>query len=75
MKNNCEVLAGYGDLGEKKDRHGDPVTVRLSKVSWYGREPTYDIRGWSPDGKADKGISLSAEMLKNLKEILNSVEL
>ena len=74
-KKSCNVLAEFGDLGTKKDRHGNPVTVRLSKVEWYDRPATYDIRGWSPDGDPDKGISLSIEMLKTLKDILDSVTL
>lgn len=75
MKDKCEVLADYGKIGEKKDRLGKMCDVRLSKVSWHGRTPTYDIRMWSPDGDAEKGISLSLENLKELRDILVSMEL
>ena len=57
-KNSCNVLAEFGDLGTKKNRRGEPVTVRLSKVEWYDKPATYDIRGWTEDGDYDKGISL-----------------
>ena len=36
-------------------------TKELNKVSWYGAEPKYDIRDWSPDhekmGKEKKKIN------------------
>lgn len=48
----------------------------LNLVSWGDREPKYDIRDWSPDGtKMGKGISLTAEELAVLKEILEEIEL
>jgi hypothetical protein len=48
---------------------------QLNMVSWNDREPKYDIRDWSPDGsKMAKGISLSAEELAVLKDVLNDLE-
>ena len=48
-------------------------TKELNLVSWNDREPKYDIREWSPDGsKMGKGITLSAEEAKVLKEALDS---
>ncbi len=50
--------------------------TKLTSVSWAGREAKYDLRSWSPDGaKMSKGISLTAEELKNLKEILDIIAL
>ena len=41
-----------------------------------GNAPKYDIRDWSPDGsRMAKGISLTAEELKTLRDILNDMEL
>ncbi len=49
---------------------------KLNFISWNGRDPKYDIRDWAPgDEKMGKGISLSTEEAKALKEILNSLEL
>ena len=49
---------------------------QLNLVSWGEREPKYDIRDWSPDGtKMGKGISLTAEELAVLKEILDEIDL
>ena len=48
----------------------------LNLISWNGRESKYDIRDWAPGNeKMGKGISLSKEEAKALKEILNSLEL
>lgn len=49
---------------------------KLNLISWNGRDPKYDIRDWAPgDEKMGKGISLSIEEAKALKEILDSLEL
>ena len=48
----------------------------LNLISWNDREPKYDIRDWAPaNEKMSKGISLSKEEAKALKELLNSLEL
>ena len=49
---------------------------QLNMISWNDHEPKYDIRDWSPDGsRMAKGISLTAEELKSLRDILNDLEL
>lgn len=49
---------------------------QLNMVSWNGNPPKYDIRDWSPDGsRMTKGISLTEDELKTLKDILNDMEL
>ena len=49
---------------------------QLNMISWNGAAPKYDIRDWSPDGRRmAKGISMTAEELKALKDILNEIEL
>lgn len=48
----------------------------LNLISWNGREAKYDIRDWAPGNeKMGKGISLSKEEAKALKEILDTLEL
>lgn len=48
----------------------------LNLISWNDREAKYDLRDWSPGHeKMGKGITLSKEELKALKELLNSLEL
>ncbi len=47
-------------------------TKELNKVSWNNREPKYDLRNWNhAKGKIGKGITLTHEELKNLKNALN----
>jgi len=51
-------------------------TKELNYISWNDREPKYDLRDWSPDRKRrGKGVTLSAEELSALKELLSNVEL
>lgn len=49
---------------------------RLNLISWNDRDPKYDIRDWAPGNeKMGKGISLSVEEAKALKEILDQLDL
>jgi hypothetical protein len=49
---------------------------QLNLVSWNGRDAKYDIREWSPEGdKMSKGVSLSVDELKQLKALLNSIDI
>jgi hypothetical protein len=49
---------------------------QLNLISWNGRPAKYDIREWSPDGETmGKGITLSAEELAQLRDILGGLEL
>ncbi len=51
-------------------------TTELNKISWSGRPAKYDIRSWAPEHeKMGKGITLTAEELKALRELLNSIEI
>lgn len=48
----------------------------LNLISWNGREPKYDIRDWAPEHeKMGKGVTLSVEELKKLRDMLNKMEL
>ena len=48
----------------------------LTLISWNERSPKYDLREWSPEHeKMGKGITLSAEELKILRDALNKLEL
>lgn len=41
----------------------------LNLVSWYGKEPVYDIRWWSESGAVGRGITLQQEEMKRLLEL------
>lgn len=48
----------------------------LNLISWNDRAPKFDLRDWSLDHqKMGKGITLTNEELKLLKELLNNMEL
>lgn len=48
----------------------------LNLISWNGKEAKYDLREWAPGHeKMGKGVTLSSDELKALKELLNIVEL
>ncbi len=48
----------------------------INMVSWNEREPKIDIREWSPEHeRMGKGITLSKEEAKILKDALNKMEL
>ena len=51
-------------------------TKELNLISWNGREPKYDLREWDPNHeKMGKGITLSKDELKRLKEMLDGMDL
>ena len=50
-------------------------TKELNLVSWNDKDPKYDLRDWSPDhSKMGKGLTLSGEEIKSLKDALETVE-
>lgn len=51
-------------------------TKELNLISWNNREGKYDIREWDPEHvKMGKGVTLSKEELRKLRELLNGMEL
>lgn len=48
----------------------------LNLVSWNDRAPKFDIRDWdSNHDKMGKGLTLSTDELRELKRILNEIDL
>lgn len=67
-----EIVEKFGVLGES----GRGWKKEINFIKWNDRDPKYDIREWSPDGdKMGKGVTLSKEEAKKLKEILNSLDI
>lgn len=51
-------------------------TKELNLISWNEKAPKYDLRDWAPDHeKMGKGITLTTEELKKLRDLLNRMEL
>jgi hypothetical protein len=67
-----EIMGKHGVLSESIKGW----TKELRSISWNDKETKFDIREWAPeDEKMGKGITLSKEELKALKEILEDMEL
>lgn len=51
-------------------------TKELNLISWNGKEAKYDLRDWAPEHeKMGKGVTLSVDELKKLKELLNNMDI
>ena len=51
-------------------------TKELNLISWNNREAKYDLRDWAPDhAKMGKGITLSIDELRQLKNLLNNIDI
>lgn len=47
----------------------------LNLISWNDKEAKYDLREWDVEHKKmGKGVTLSVDELKALKELLNKIE-
>lgn len=67
-----EIKETLGILSE--NNRGWSKQVNL--ISWNDREPKYDIRDWSPEHeKMGKGVTLSVEEMKKLRDLLNDLDL
>ena len=48
----------------------------LNLVSWNDKEPKYDLREWDPEHKKmGKGVTISVEELKKLRDLINGMDL
>lgn len=69
---NYKIVEEIGKISES----AKGWTKELNLVSWNDREAKYDLRDWAPDyKKMGKGITLSKEELKSLKDLLNNMDL
>ena len=51
-------------------------TKEVNLISWNNRDPKHDIRDWAPEHeKMGKGITLTKEELRELRDILNDMDL
>ena len=67
-----EVINTIGIVSEGKNGWNK----ELNLIKWNEREAVYDIRTWSPDReKMGKGITISVEEAKVLRDMLNGLDL
>lgn len=71
---NYEVIEKLGTLSDKSG-----WSKEINLVSYNSAPAKYDIRSWQTDDegkrKMSKGITLTKEELKNLKKIIESIDL
>jgi hypothetical protein len=52
------------------------LTKELNLIRWNDKEPKFDIRDWDASHeKMGKGVTLTLEELRKLKELLNHMNL
>lgn len=67
-----DIVKEIGIISESKSEW----KKELNLISWNEREAKYDLRDWSPNHeKMGKGITLSLNELKSLRDLLNNIEL
>ncbi|NLY44918.1 MAG: hypothetical protein GX053_02860 [Tissierella sp.] len=67
-----EITKSLGVLSES----AKGWTKEINLVSWNSYPAKYDIREWDPDHqKMSKGLTLSADEIKELRDILNGLDL
>ena len=66
-----EILAEIGVISERSKGW----RKELNLVSFNGNTPKYDLRDWAPDHeKMGKGVTLTADDAKALKELLADID-
>ena len=67
-----EIIKELGKISESKTGW----SKELNLISWNDREAKYDLRDWSSEhDKMGKGITLSLDELKSLRELLNIMDI
>ena len=67
-----EIKKELGKISESKTGW----SKELNLISWNDREAKYDLRDWSSEhDKMGKGITLSLDELKSLRELLNNMDI
>lgn len=79
MKTDMKTISKYNLTIVKPiaviSENDDGWRKELNVVSWRNQMPKYDIRSYAPDySKVSKGITLTADEMRELKAILNSME-
>lgn len=66
-----EIVERIAILSEKGE-----WTKELNKISWNERPAKFDLRDWNHEkGKMGKGVTLTDEELKNMRKVLDAIEI
>jgi len=67
-----EIKETFGALSQSSKGWNKELTL----ISWNGKEPKYDLRDWAPQHeKMGKGVTLTADELKKLRDLLNDLDI
>lgn len=72
------VLERYGKLSDDKPIANTPnktIAKEFQLIQWGTDTPKFDIRTWSNTGTCYKGITLTFDECRNLREILNDIDI
>ena len=67
-----DIIKQYGNISASPKGW----SKELNLISWNDRDPKYDLRDWAPEHeKMGKGITLTKEELRSLRDLLNAMDL
>ncbi len=67
-----DIIKNYGSISASPKGW----SKELNLISWNDRDPKYDLRDWAPEHeKMGKGITLTKEELRTLRDLLNAMDL
>ena len=67
---NYEKKQVYGTIDISKN-----WKIQVTKTSWKGRKPKYEIRKWKKDGTPSKGVTFTKEQFKKMIEIVKKMDI
>lgn len=74
-KQNWKIMSEWGVLSSKENQRTGQITeVRLTKTSWFGKMPKWDLRNWTGSQIAGQGVVIGTDRdLMKLRDLLISV--
>lgn len=75
MADSYKIVKHLGSIGKNSKGYD----IQLNLVSWFGKEPKYDLRGWLDSEEEgltmSKGLILNVNNMKELKNLLDTLNL
>ena len=71
---NYRIVSEWGILSARPNkRTGQDIEVRLTKTSWFGRMPKWEVRNWEGDFAGQGVIIGENKDLYDLRDLLISI--
>ena len=72
---NYVIMSEWGILSTRPNmRTGNDNEIRLTKTSWFGKKPKWDLRNWISGGIAGQGVVIGDDdELHKLRDMLIDV--